>query len=105
MFSYCSPAPTDVDAAMLSQLSMFTGWQLSANCPRCRLIRRVLISDLARPLQPQTLIQDVVTRLRCQTCSTPPDWVCLADGVEGMGRKVQRIQLVEPAPTASASPP
>jgi len=90
---------------MLSQLSMFAGWQLSANCPRCRLIRRVMISDLARQVSPQTLIQDVVARLRCQTCGTPPDWVCLADGVEGMGRKVQRIQLVEPAPTPSASPP
>ena len=73
---------------------MFAGWQLSANCPRCRLIRRVLISDLARQVPPQTLIKDVVVRLRCQTCGTPPNWVCLADGVEGMGKKVQRIQLV-----------
>ena len=98
MFTNCSHAPTDVDAAMMSQLSMFAGWQLSANCPRCRLIRRVLISDLARQIPPQTLVKEVTARLRCQTCGTPPDWVCLADGVEGMGRKVQRIQLVEPTP-------
>lgn len=104
MFSDCSHAPSETDAAKLSRLSMFDGWQLSANCPRCRLIRRVMISDLIAQLGKETIIGDIVARLRCQTCGTHPDWVCLADGVEGMGRKVQRITLVEQPRSAATGP-
>lgn len=94
------PTPS---AAMTSELGGFAGWQLSANCPRCRILRRVLIDDLMRQVAPQTPVKDVVTRLRCQHCGTPPNWVRLADGVEGAGARVQRIQLVEPPPISIAT--
>lgn len=86
-----SPSRSD---ALMTELRHFARWTLSVNCPRCRDLRLLDISMVMARVGAGTLVRDVLPRLRCQTCGTPPDWVKLADGVEGTGKPVRKVQLV-----------
>jgi len=86
-------APTRSDV-LATELRHFAGWILSVSCPRCRVLRLLAVDKVIARVGAAEVVRDVLPRLRRQTCGTQPDWVKLADGVEGTGRPVRRVQLL-----------
>ena len=81
--------------ALQSEIRHFAGWHLALHCPRCRMGRNLQMDALIKHVGAEKLLGDVVRRLRCQDCGTAPDWIELADGVQGTARKVRSVMLVE----------
>jgi hypothetical protein len=79
-----------------SPLGTFAGWQLSVACPSCDVMRIVPINDVIRTSSSIVRLGAVVTRLRCQKCRMPPNWVAMTSQIEG--KPVQVVQLVGTGP-------
>jgi hypothetical protein len=84
-----------------SPLRMFAGWQLSVACPSCGVMRIVPIDDVIRTTSSVVRLGAVVTRLRCQTCRMPPNWVAMTSQIEG---EPLQVQLVGTAPSDLSLP-
>jgi hypothetical protein len=85
-------------AALAAPLRQFTGWHLMVFCAHCRVLVRLEVARLVAR-QGDKLVGDVVQRLRCSRCGTPPASVKLADGTHGEGRA--GFQEVDLMPAAS----
>jgi hypothetical protein len=84
-------------AALAAPLRQFQAWHLLVFCRDCRLLVRLEVDRLVAR-QGDKLVGDVVQRLRCSRCGSPPASVSLADGAPGEGRaSFQQIELVPAA--------
>jgi hypothetical protein len=85
-----SPAnPLDRATALAAPLGDFAGWFLTIDCITCRELRQIDVEDL-----PGRNLGEVVPRLRCRRCRTPPAGVTLANVHRGMVTPVVQVRLL-----------
>jgi hypothetical protein len=66
--------------ALASTVGDYRGWHLLVHCSQCRAMQMLPCSWLASEMRADTLLRDVLPRLRCQKCGDPPQSVKLSPG-------------------------
>jgi hypothetical protein len=74
--------------ALSSALIDLRGWLLLAHCAQCRAMRRLSVDVLADQVGSDTLLRDLLPKLRCYRCDDPPRAVKLSDGGGVAAREV-----------------
>ena len=84
----------DPTTALSWPLRAFADWHFTAHCPACRFMARRDVDRLRTQRGDWCLVGNLVARLRYGKCGDVPAAVDLADGAEGAGRAVTRVQLL-----------
>jgi len=101
------PTPADVQQVLASSLDRFAGWTLTVGCPKCWMLRLIRVNHVLARTGAGATVSQVVARLRCQDCGSPPYWVNLANHARGTasGRVLAFMLLDETERIRSAREP